>query len=55
MGLGDQSQDDGDAAFNQGAASDLEQQRNAIKARKAAQEEIERKRLAAEEKAKRDR
>lgn len=36
MGLGEQSMDDGDLAFNQGAASDLEQQRNAIKARKAA-------------------
>ena len=46
--------DDGDHLFNQGAASDLEQQRNAIKAKKAAYDELERKRIAAEEKAKRD-
>jgi len=41
--------------FNQGAASDIDQQRNQIKAMKAQQDEIERKRIAAEEKAKRDR
>lgn len=55
MGLAEQSMDDGDYAFNQGAASDLDQQRNLIKARKAAHDEQERKRIAAEEKAKKDR
>ena len=55
LGGNDQSQDDGDLAFNQGAASDLEIQRNLIKAKKAAQEEVERKKALAEEKAKRDR
>ena len=39
MGLAEQSMEDGDAAFNQGAASDLDQQRNLIKARKAAHDE----------------
>ena len=56
-GLGgiEASQDDNDFAFNQGAASDLELQRNQIKQKFALQQEVERKRIAAEEKAKRDR
>ena len=54
MGI-EQSMDDGDAAFNQGAASDLQVHRDQIKARKAAYDEQVRKRIAAEEKAKRDR
>jgi len=55
LGAAEQSVDDGELTFNQGAASDLEQQRNQIKAKFAAFQEAERKRLAAEEKAKRDR
>lgn len=53
MGANEEGQD-GDILFNQGAASDLEQQRNAVKAKKAQQDELDRKRIAAEEKAKRD-
>ena len=53
-GANDQSIDD-NQAFNQVAAGDLENMRNTIKAKKAAQDEIERKRILAEEKAKRDR
>lgn len=55
MGLGDQSQDDGDAAFNAGLIQDMEQERNKVKAKFNAFQEAERKRIAAEEKAKRDR
>ena len=55
LGAAEQSVDDGDYAFNHGAASDLDQQRNQIKAKFAAFQEQERKRIAAEEKAKRDR
>ena len=55
MGGMDGGNDDGDMLFNQGATSDLDQQRAAIKSMKAVQDEIERKRIAAEEKAKRDR
>lgn len=55
MGGIEQSQDDGDLAFNQGAASDLELQRNQIKKRFAEYQDAERKRILAEEKAKRDR
>ena len=54
-GLGEQSIDDQDHAFNQNAASDLEQQRHLVKAKFQAFQEAERKRVAAEEKAKRDR
>ena len=54
MGI-EASMDDGDVAFNQGAASDLQVHRDQIKARKAAYDEQVRKRIAAEEKAKRDR
>lgn len=54
-GMGEGGADDNDQLFNHNAASDLEQQRNTIKAQKAAQDEVERKRIAAEEKAKRDR
>ena len=42
--------DDNEAVFNQGAASDLETLRATIKAKKAAADEIERKRILAEEK-----
>ena len=55
LGGGEGSIDDGEQAFNQGAASDLEAQRNAIKQRKAAQDDIERKKLLALEKAKAER
>ena len=55
LGAGEQSVDDGDFAFNQGAASDLDQQRHLVKAKFAAFQEQERKRIAAEEKAKKDR
>jgi len=55
MGGMDQSQADGEETFNQGAAHDLEELRGTIKAKKAVHDEVERKRIAAEEKAKRDR
>jgi len=55
MGGVEGSTEDGDMAFNQGAASDLELQRNTIKKKKAVQDEVDRKRILAEEKAKRER